>query len=50
MSILKTCKYFPPQVVLFKSFLQVWYDRRLNYTRSLAVMSMVGYMLGLGDR
>lgn len=29
---------------------QVWYDRRLNYTRSLAVMSMVGYVLGLGDR
>ncbi|XP_066915687.1 serine/threonine-protein kinase mTOR-like [Clytia hemisphaerica] len=29
---------------------EVWYDRRLNYTRSLAVMSMVGYVLGLGDR
>ena len=29
---------------------QVWLDRRTNYTRSLAVMSMVGYMLGLGDR
>jgi FKBP12-rapamycin complex-associated protein len=25
-------------------------DRRTNYTRSLAVMSMVGYILGLGDR
>ena len=25
-------------------------DRRCSYTRSLAVMSMVGYVLGLGDR
>ena len=25
-------------------------ERRTNYTRSLAVMSMVGYILGLGDR
>ncbi|XP_059477089.1 serine/threonine-protein kinase mTOR [Neocloeon triangulifer] len=29
---------------------EVWFDRRTNYTRSLAVMSMVGYILGLGDR
>ncbi|RDW62509.1 hypothetical protein BP5796_10811 [Coleophoma crateriformis] len=27
-----------------------WLNRRTNYTRSLAVMSMVGYILGLGDR
>ena len=27
-----------------------WLDRRTNFTRSLAVMSMVGYVLGLGDR
>jgi len=27
-----------------------WLARRSNYTRSLAVMSMVGYILGLGDR
>ena len=27
-----------------------WFDRRTNFTRSLAVMSMVGYVLGLGDR
>lgn len=27
-----------------------WLDRRTTYTRSLAVMSMVGYILGLGDR
>ncbi|KDO21536.1 hypothetical protein SPRG_13345 [Saprolegnia parasitica CBS 223.65] len=29
---------------------EVWLDRRRNYTRSLAVMSMAGYILGLGDR
>ncbi|CAG9112203.1 unnamed protein product [Plutella xylostella] len=29
---------------------EVWFERRNNYTRSLAVMSMVGYILGLGDR
>jgi FKBP12-rapamycin complex-associated protein len=27
-----------------------WLERRTNYTRSLAVMSIVGYILGLGDR
>lgn len=27
-----------------------WLERRTTYTRSLAVMSMVGYVLGLGDR
>lgn len=29
---------------------EVWLARRTAYTRSLAVMSMVGYLLGLGDR
>lgn len=29
---------------------EVWFERRTNYTRSQAVMSMVGYILGLGDR
>jgi phosphatidylinositol kinase/protein kinase (PI-3 family) len=29
---------------------EAWLQRRLSYTRSLAVMSMVGYILGLGDR
>lgn len=29
---------------------ETWLDRRTTYTRSLAVMSMVGYILGLGDR
>ena len=27
-----------------------WLSRRTNFTRSLAVMSVVGYILGLGDR
>ena len=27
-----------------------WVQRRANYTKSLAAMSMVGYILGLGDR
>ncbi|KAA8491164.1 Target of rapamycin [Porphyridium purpureum] len=29
---------------------EIWLDRRTNYIRSLATMSMVGYILGLGDR
>jgi FKBP12-rapamycin complex-associated protein len=29
---------------------EIWLERRTNFTRSLAVMSMVGYILGLGDR
>jgi len=29
---------------------EVWLERRTNFTRSLAVMSMTGYILGLGDR
>ena len=35
---------------LTSSSSEVWLDRRTSYTRSLAVMSMVGYVLGLGDR
>eukprot|EP00048_Salpingoeca_helianthica_P003613 m.68925 g.68925 ORF g.68925 m.68925 type:complete len:2501 (+) comp12804_c0_seq1:29-7531(+) len=29
---------------------EAWLERRLCYTRSVAVMSMVGHILGLGDR
>lgn len=29
---------------------EMWLEKRTEYTRSLAVMSMVGYILGLGDR
>ena len=28
----------------------VWVERRANFTKTLAVMSVVGYILGLGDR
>ncbi len=39
------------KVLWFKSRnSEMWLFRRTNYTRSLAVMSMVGYILGLGDR
>ena len=39
------------KVLWLKSFSsEVWLDWRTNYNRSLAVMSMVGYLLGLGDR
>lgn len=27
-----------------------WFEMRLNYTRSVAVVSIVGYILGIGDR
>ena len=27
-----------------------WYNARLAYARTIAVMSVVGYILGLGDR
>jgi len=28
----------------------LWFDMRLNYSRSVATTSMIGYILGLGDR
>lgn len=28
----------------------LWFDMRLNYSRSVATTSMIGYVLGLGDR
>ena len=38
-------------LILFSIVLsEEWLERRTNFTRSLAVMSMVGYILGLGDR
>ncbi|PYH81420.1 protein kinase [Aspergillus uvarum CBS 121591] len=45
---------FPP--VLYDWFVEMfpeteaWFAARIRYTRSCAVMSMVGYVLGLGDR
>jgi len=39
------------KILWFKSRTsETWLSRRNTYTRSLAVMSMVGYILGLGDR
>jgi FKBP12-rapamycin complex-associated protein len=29
---------------------EVWLDKRTKFTKSLAVMSIVGYIIGLGDR
>lgn len=28
----------------------LWFDMRLNYSRSVATTSMIGHVLGLGDR
>ena len=48
------CDHFKP--VMHHFFLESfhapsqWYERRLAYTRSVAVSSMVGYIIGLGDR
>lgn len=42
--------------VLYSWFIEVfstpslWYESRINFTRSTAVMSMVGSILGIGDR
>lgn len=50
----EACDRFPP--VLHHFFLECfrepaqWFERRLAYTRSSAVNSMVGYIIGLGDR
>ncbi|KAL4877252.1 hypothetical protein BJY04DRAFT_230764 [Aspergillus karnatakaensis] len=50
----KVLAMFPP--VLHEWFVEMfpetsaWFAARLRYTRSCAVMSMVGYVLGLGDR
>lgn len=48
------CIRFPP---VFRHFFlerytapSVWFEKRLTYTRSAAASSMIGYILGLGDR
>ena len=51
---LKACELSPPS--LHRFFLEnyyepaVWYERQLAFTRSVAVSSIVGHVLGLGDR
>ena len=48
------CKHFKP--VMHNFFLEHfsdpsnWFERRVAYTRSCAVNSIVGYVIGLGDR
>eukprot|EP00511_Aplanochytrium_stocchinoi_P005548 CAMPEP_0204824758 /NCGR_PEP_ID=MMETSP1346-20131115/2752_1 /ASSEMBLY_ACC=CAM_ASM_000771 /TAXON_ID=215587 /ORGANISM="Aplanochytrium stocchinoi, Strain GSBS06" /LENGTH=472 /DNA_ID=CAMNT_0051952089 /DNA_START=1 /DNA_END=1419 /DNA_ORIENTATION=- len=48
------CKCFPPVFhhFFFEMFHDpaIWYQRRLSYTRSVAVNSIVGYIMGIGDR
>ena len=51
---LQVCENYPPCFHHF--FLEewrspaAWFEHRLRYTRSTAVNSMTGYMIGLGDR
>ncbi|KAI3914770.1 hypothetical protein MKW98_002006 [Papaver atlanticum] len=48
------CENFRPVMHYFflERFLQPanWFEKRLSYTRSVAASSMVGYIVGLGDR
>lgn len=53
-TFLEICDNFKPVFRYFfmENFLDasVWYQRRLNYTKSVATASIVGYVVGLGDR
>uniref|UniRef100_A0A0D9UVU7 Serine/threonine-protein kinase ATM n=1 Tax=Leersia perrieri TaxID=77586 RepID=A0A0D9UVU7_9ORYZ len=53
-AFLKVCNNFRPVMHYFflERFLQPadWFQSRLAYTRSVAASSMVGYIVGLGDR
>ena len=48
------CERFHPvfRFFFFEKFLDAatWFQRRVQYTRSVAVASMAGYILGIGDR
>ena len=50
----KVCEHIPP--VLRHFFLErfddpdEWFEKRTNYTRTTATVSILGYVLGLGDR
>ena len=47
----KDCAYHLAKVLwLGSASAEIWFDKRTNFTRSLALMSMIGYVLGLGDR
>jgi len=50
-TFLEICAHFPP---VFRHFFlerytspSLWFEKRLNYTRSVAASSMVGYILGM---
>jgi serine-protein kinase ATM len=51
---LDICKHLKPVFRYFfvENYLDshIWFINRLNYTRSVATSSMVGYIVGLGDR
>ncbi|KAF2973693.1 hypothetical protein EK904_004535 [Melospiza melodia maxima] len=51
---MEVCEKFQPVFRYFcmEKFLDpaVWFEKRLAYTRSVATSSIVGYILGLGDR
>lgn len=53
-AFLEVCENFRPVMHYF--FLEKysqpadWFEKRLSYTRSVAASSMVGYIVGLGDR
>ncbi|XP_057694572.1 serine-protein kinase ATM isoform X1 [Corythoichthys intestinalis] len=53
-AFLEVCKIFKPVFRYFcmERFLDpaVWMEKRLAYTRSVATSSIVGYIVGLGDR
>ncbi|XP_058790954.1 serine-protein kinase ATM [Phymastichus coffea] len=48
------CKNLPPAFHYFftENYLspEIWFERRMAYTRSVATTSIIGYILGLGDR
>ncbi|XP_020523147.1 serine/threonine-protein kinase ATM isoform X2 [Amborella trichopoda] len=50
----EVCENYRPVMHYFfvERFLQPadWFEKRLSYTRSVAASSMVGYIVGLGDR
>ncbi|KAM4828046.1 serine-protein kinase ATM [Thomomys bottae] len=53
-TFMEVCQNFQPVFRYFcmEKFLDpaVWFEKRLAYTRSVATSSIVGYILGLGDR
>ena len=45
------CGYHLARILWLQSAnADIWFEKRTNFIRSLALMSIVGYILGLGDR